>query len=117
MPVHVRNGGQTRGRIEVKQEQDPTRSRYVLVARFHATAGHRTISNLYDAALVAALGDVWVLAGIERVVGGPMSLEHSLGQSWIITPAPIEDLIRAEAEINRLSGVLAGMQPGDVPAA
>ena len=111
MPLHVRHSSETRGRIEIKQELDGGRSRYVLVARLHPISGKRPIPSLYDVAIVAASGDVWVMSGVERVVGGPLGHEHWLGQSWLIRPGPTDDLIRAENEVNRLAGLLHGMQP------
>ena len=109
MPLFVRHASETRGRIDVRQELDNGRSRHVLVARLAPVKGHRAIPPLYDAVLVGA-GEVWVLSGVERVVGGPLGHEHWLAQSWLIRPGPIDDLIKAEGEVNRLSGLLHELQ-------
>ncbi len=70
----------------------------------------RTVPPLYDAVLVSSPGAVWTLAGYERVTWGALQQEYSLGQSWIVTPAPLEDLRKAENEWARLASLLAEVQ-------
>ena len=99
MPAHVRTSGTVRGSLTVRQEDDRRRNRTTLVARLTiANGGMRTVPPLYDAALISSTGDVWTLAGYERITSGALQQEYFLGQSWIITPAPLEDLRKAENE-------------------
>ena len=70
-------------------------------------AGARPVPPLYDVTLVASTGEVWTLAGYERVQSGALQQEYTLGQSWLVTPAPLEDLRKAEAEWARLAQMLA----------
>jgi len=70
----------------------------------------RPIPPLYDVQLVSSTGEVWVLAGYERVLSGALQHEYTLGQSWIVTPAPLEDLRKAESEWARLAEMLAAIQ-------
>jgi hypothetical protein len=107
MPSHVRNAGTVRGVLSVKQEEDSIRHRTVLVARLSPVSGARPIPPLYDVALVSSTGDVWTLAGYERVQSGALQHEYTLGQSWLVTPAPLEDLRKAEAEWARLAQMLS----------
>ena len=60
--------------------------------------------------LLTSTGDVWTLAGYERITGGALQHEYSVAQSWIVTPAPLEDLRKAELEWSRLAGLLAELQ-------
>ena len=53
-----------------------------------------------------ATGEVWTLAGYERVTSGALQQEYFPGQSWLVTPAPLEDLRKAEAEWARLATIL-----------
>jgi hypothetical protein len=101
---HVRMASSTRGRIQVRQETDAMRKRTVLVARLVATTGYQAIPALFDVTLVGTSGELWVLSGFERIQAGPLAREHAVGQSWLIEPAPVEDLIKAETQVNKLSG-------------
>jgi hypothetical protein len=106
MQLQARNAGTVRGRLTVRQESDPTRGRMILVARVHhagAFAGFRQVPPLYDVALVASTGEALTLTGHERISAGPLQEETLLGQSWIVAPAPLEDLRRAENEWQRLA--------------
>ena len=58
---------------------------------------------LYDVVLIAPTGEVWTLAGYERVTSGALQQEYFLGQSWVVTPAPLEDLRKSEAEWAKLA--------------
>jgi len=108
MPHHVRNAGTLRGSLTIKQEDDHVRHRTMLVARFtpQLQIGSRVVPPLYDVVLIASTGDVWTLAGYERVTSGALQQEYFLGQSWLVTPAPLEDLRKAEAEWARLATIL-----------
>ncbi len=111
MPNHVRHSNTVRGVLSVRQEQDTVRHRTVLVARLApAVNAMKPVPPLYDATLVSSTGDVWTLAGYERVLSGALQQEYSLGQSWIITPAPLEDLRKAETEWVRLAELLSEAQ-------
>ena len=70
----------------------------------------RTVPPLYDAVLISSAGAVWTLAGYERITSGALQQEYTLGQSWILTPAPLEDLRKAENEWARLAALLSELQ-------
>lgn len=95
---HVRIASRTRGSISIRQEADSTRRRAILVARVLPTAGGRSIPALYDVVLIGTSGEAWLLSGYERIEAGPLSREHALGQTWIIEPAAVQDLIDADAK-------------------
>jgi len=80
-----------------------------LVARFSPQhqIGLRVVPPLYDVVLIASTGEVWTLAGYERVTSGALQQEYFLGQSWVVTPAPLEDLRKAEAEWAKLAALLS----------
>src|SRR5438309_11380331 len=87
VPHHIRAAGQVRGSLTVKQESDNVRHRTVLVARLtQAGSMAKPIPPLYDVQLVSSTGEVWVLAGYQRVLSGALQHEYTLGQSWIVTP-------------------------------
>jgi len=92
MPHHVRNAGTVRGLLTIKQEDDHVRHRTTLVARLtpQHQIGSRVVPPLYDVVLIASTGEVWTLAGYERVTSGALQQEYFLGQSWLVTPAPLE---------------------------
>ena len=111
MPSHVRTSGTVRGALIVRQEQDKLRNRTMLVARLTGIGGGmRTVPPLYDAVLVSSTGAMWTLAGYECVTSGALHQEYTLGQSWIIVPAPLEDLRKAENEWARLAALLSELQ-------
>ena len=95
---HVRIAGRTRGSITVRQETDNIRHRTILVARLVPASGHRPITPLYDAVLIGTSGERWMLAGSERIITGPLGREVSVGQSWIIEPVVVQDLIDVEVK-------------------
>jgi len=119
MPHHVRNAGTLRGLLTIKQEEDRIRHRTTLVARFtpQHQIGSRVVPPPYDVVLIASTGEVWTLAGYERVPSGALQQEYFLGQSWIVTPATLEDLRKAEAEWERLAKLLADVKTRDGPDA
>ena len=43
------------------------------------------------------------------VTSGALQQEYFLGQSWLVTPAPLEDLRKAEAEWARLAQLLSDL--------
>ena len=97
MAKHVRSASIARGRVTVAQEQDTQRHRVVLVARLLCSGSVASpFPPLYDATLVASNGESWTLAGYERIESGPLRHVHFVGQSWVIEPAAIQDLIQAE---------------------
>jgi len=65
------------------------------------------VPPLYDVVLIAPTGEVWTLAGYERVTSGALQQEYFLGQSWVVTPAPLENLRKAEAEWAKLAALLS----------
>ena len=102
MPHHVRNSGTLRSTLTIKQEDDHIRHRTTLVARFSPKQmGSRVVPPLYDVVLIASTADVWTLAGYERVASGALQKEYFLGQSWVLTPAPLEDLRGRQKPIGR----------------
>jgi hypothetical protein len=111
MPAHVRTSNTVRGALSVRQEQDKSRNRTTLVARLTVIGGgmHK-VPPLYDAVLISSTGAMSTLAGYERITSGALQQEYSLGQSWIIVPAPLEDLRKAENEWARLAALLAEVQ-------
>ena len=108
VPHHV-NAGTLRGTLTIKQEDDHIRHRTTLVARFSPQhqIGLRVVPPLYDVVLIGSTGEVWTLAGYERVTSGALQQEYFLGQSWVVTPAPLEDLRKAEAEWAKLAALLS----------
>ena len=97
MAKHVRAANIARGRLTVAQEQDTQRHRVVLVARLLGSGSVATpFPPLYDVSLVASNGGSWTLASYERIEAGPLRHVHFVGQSWIIEPGAIQDLIQAE---------------------
>ena len=109
MPHHVRNAGTLRGTLSIKQEEDRVPHRATLVARFapQVPVGSRVIPPMYDVVLIASSGEVWTLAGYERMTSGALQQEYFLGQSWLVTPAPLEDLRKAEGEWAKLAALLS----------
>lgn len=93
---HVRIASRSRGSIRIQQEDDSTRHRAVLVARLAPAAGHRAIPALYDVTLIGTSGDRWVFGGFERIEAGPLAREYAVGQTWIIEPVVVQDLIDVE---------------------
>lgn len=104
MEKHVRIAGTVRGRITVAQEQDSLRHRTVLVARLACNGPRLPVQPLYDVTLVASSGEIWTLAGFERIEAGPMRHVHLVGQAWIIEPVVIQDLIDAERKWSAAAG-------------
>jgi hypothetical protein len=116
IPHHVRDAGTVRGTLSVRQEDDHIRHRITLVARLSLIGGGmRTVPPLFDVVLISATGDSWMLAGYERVTSGALQQEYFLGQSWVVTPAPLEDLRKAEDEWARLAKLLAEVKSRDEP--
>ena len=107
VPHHVRHANTVRGILTVKQEEDSVRHRAALVARVSGPSIVRPVPPLYDVILIASTGAVWTLSGYERIQSGTLQHEYTLGQSWLVTPAPLEDLRKAEAEWARLAEILA----------
>jgi len=93
---HLRDAGRTRGTVSIKQEQDRQRRRSVLVAHLLPKQGFRAIPALHDVQLISSNGETWVLAGVERIETGPMREECSVGQTWLLTLAVVDDLLIAE---------------------
>ena len=111
--MHLRAANQVRGALTVKQEQDDLRHRTTLVARLtQPSAMAKQIPPLFDVQLVCSTGDVWTLAGYERVTTGVLREDVMLGQAWLITPAPLEDLRMAEREWARLAELLDQLRTG-----
>ena len=77
----------------------------------HANSNAKAVPPLYDVALLSSSGEVWTLTGHERILGGPLQQEHAVVQSWLVSPAPLEDLRKAEAEWGRLEEILARQAP------
>jgi len=75
----------------------------------------KAIPPLYDVQLVSSTGEVWVLAGYERVLSGALQHEYTLGQSWIVTPAPLEDLRKAELEWAKLAELVEHLKRESAP--
>ena len=99
------------GRCPSGREEDHLRHRTTLVARLTAAGmGMRLIPPLFDVVLLGTTGESWTLAGYERVASGALQQEFFLGQSWLVTPAPLEDLRNAENEWARLAKLLAELQ-------
>ena len=99
MPNHVRVATTVRGTITVRQEDDKLRHRATLVARVtQPVANSKPVPPLFDVVLVSSTGNAWTLAGYERIPSGALQHEYMLAQSWIVTPAPLEDLRNAELE-------------------
>ena len=104
MAKHVRAANIVRGRLTVAQEQDTQRHCVVLVARLLCCGSVASpFPPLYDVSLVASNGGSWTLTSYERIEAGPLRHVHFVGQSWIIEPAPIQDLIQAERECGAAS--------------
>jgi hypothetical protein len=83
------------------------------VARLtQASSNAKAVPPLYDVALLSSSGEVWTLTGHERIRGGPLQQEHAMVQSWLVTPAPLEDLRKAELEWARLSELVASLKQG-----
>ena len=98
--------------LTIKQEDDAVRARMLLVARPPNGRDQRPSAGAASVRCRAgaSTGDVWTLAGYERITAGPLQQQTLLGQSWIITPAVIADLHRAENEWQRLAQLLAQSQ-------
>ena len=93
---HVRIASRTRGSLTVRQEADGLRRRAVLVARLAPAIGHRAVPPLCDVALIGTAGDRWILSGFERIEAGPLAREYAVGQTWVVEPVIVQDLIDAE---------------------
>ena len=116
VPYHIRAANQVRGTLTVKQEQDNLRHRTTLVARLtQQSSMAKQIPPLFDVQLVCSTGDVWTLSGYERVTTGVMREDVLLGQAWLITPAPLEDLRKAELEWARLAELVEHLRTGQSP--
>jgi hypothetical protein len=83
--------------------------RSLLASRAPASACERCCP-LFDVVLLGTTGDSWTLAGYERSTSGALQQEFFLGQNWLVTPAPLEELRNAENEWARLSKLLAEVQ-------
>jgi hypothetical protein len=84
---------------------DAVRNRTTLVARLLcAGAGRGPVHPLYDVALIASSGNTWTLAGFERVEAGPLRALHVLGQSWLIEPVVMQELIDVERKWSAAAG-------------
>jgi hypothetical protein len=117
VPHHVRAANQVRGTLTVKQEEDNLRHRTTLVARLtRPGAMAKQIPPLFDVQLVCSTGEVWTLAGYERVTTGVLREDVTLGQAWLITPAPLEDLRHAELEWARLAELVAQLRAESGPS-
>lgn len=110
LPPHLRHATTVRGALTVRQEHDPVRHRYTLIARVVSVREGQAPAPLYDAALVASTGGVLALTGIERVADGSLAVERCYAQSWLIEPAALEDLIRAEREWSKASARVAELE-------
>jgi hypothetical protein len=118
IPHHIRAANQVRGILTVKQEDDHLRHRTTLVARLTQIGSMaKPIPALFDVQLVCSTGAVWTLAGYERVTTGVMREDVLLGQAWLVTPAPLEDLRKAELEWARLAELVSQLraEPGQSP--
>jgi hypothetical protein len=69
-----------------------------------AGAGRGPVHPLYDVALIASSGNTWTLAGFERVEAGPLRALHVLGQSWLIEPVAMQELIEVERKWSAAAG-------------
>jgi hypothetical protein len=102
---HLRLAGAVRGRLSITQELDTVRNRTTLVARLLcAGAGRGPVHPLYDVALIASSGNTWTLGWFERVEAGPLCSLHVLGQSWLIEPVMIQELMDVERKWSAAAG-------------
>jgi hypothetical protein len=51
---------------------------------------------LHDVTLIGTSGEAFVLTGIERIEAGPLAREYAVGQTWIVEPVQVQDLLDAE---------------------
>jgi hypothetical protein len=93
---HARLAGRTRGSLAIHQETDNNRRRAILVARLAVDAGQRPAPPLHDVTLIGTSGEAFVLTGIERIEAGPLAREYAVGQTWIVEPVQVQDLLDAE---------------------
>ena len=101
---HVRVASRTRGTITIKQEDDPTRHRSILVARLSPSQGQRRIRPLYDVQLLGCTGETWTLAGQERIEAGPLQRETTVAQTWMLELAVVDELISVSQRLNAAAG-------------
>ena len=114
----LRVAGRTRGAVRIQQEHDGVRHRAVLVARLQPAPGHRAIPPLFDVTLIGSAGARWTITGVERIDAGPLAREHSVGQTWLLEPAVVQDLIDIETKwsqacrrVHELEQQLARLSP------
>ena len=56
------------------------------------------IPPLYNVTLAGTSSEAWVLRGFERIESGPMRRPCLLGQTWVVEPAAVQELIDAETK-------------------
>lgn len=95
---HVREAGQTCGALGIKTENIGASKRPILVARLTVRFGQRSIPALYEVQCIGTSGESIALSGHERIEAGPMRKECLVGQTWLLEPAPVQDLMDAEAK-------------------
>ena len=96
-------------------EDDHIRHRTTLVARLSVAGGSmRTVSPLFDVVLHLCRWRFMDARGLRASDSGALQQEHFLGQSWVATPAPLEDLRKAENEW-ALAKLLAEVKSRDEP--
>lgn len=110
-PHDVRNSGAVRGNLSVREEVDHTdiERPWSPVLREPLWECGPSLP-LFDVVLLGATGESWTLAGYERITSGGLQQEFFLGQTWLVAPAPREDLRNAEKEWARFSKLLAEVQ-------
>jgi hypothetical protein len=101
---HLRWAGRSRGTLSIQQEHDGIRRRTVLVARLRPGVGQRVIPPLFDVVLIGSTGVRWTLTGVERIEAAPLGREHAVGQTWIVEPAAVPDLMAVELKWSQACG-------------
>lgn len=98
--------GRVRGILVLEERRVDEYRRTLRVAELRPQKGNQ-LPPLLDAEVIAATSDYLVVTGFENIAAGPLGTPASVRQAWYLVPASNEDLERAEALVNRLSGLLA----------
>ena len=102
-----------RGKLVISQEEDTARHRTVLVAKLEISAAEpkkRPVHPLYEPVLISCADEYVTITGMERLQTGPLNREQTFAQTWMLRPAPLEDLELAEREWKRLSQLVCDLQ-------
>ena len=108
----------TCGAVTVGESRDARFHRVVRTATFTPMPGQDPLPPLRDVELLHLTNGFVILTGKEEVVDNDLGRGRMVAQTWQMTPAPFDELLRIEGQFGRLVkrlrelGVDVHMQPG-----